>query len=622
MNTLLYVYLKKYRWIIIILLSTTLVYLPSLKFSFYPNLDDGRLILNNPVVTDFPNHIKAFFTEFVYGLYHPLTTWSFIIDYQLFETNPFGYRLHNLLLHLLNTALVFFVVKKLTKKQNLSLFAASIFALHPMHMESVIWISERKDVLFTFYFLLSLGFYIKYKEDKKNGMLVLTFLFFVFSCLAKATAVVIPLLFILIDYYHDGQLKLKIVLNKWYLLTISVIFGIINIKAQNSIDFIQPIAYKYSLGQLITIPVYSFTWYLVKLFAPIGLAAKHLYPRIIDGQIANIYYTGWFWLVSLVGLTYYNRKNRLFVFGIAFYAISIGLLIKIIPTGNDIVSERYAYVPYIGLSLSLGSILIPWVEKQFKHAFTYFFIFIMALLSVLTWQQKAWWKDEIAIWSRVVALEPEMPLAYFERGKAYQNNAAFDLAIADFSQAINFSSNFYDAYINRGLCHYFNRNNEGALSDFSSAIKLEPETAEAFYHRGNLLLKTNQFELSVADFEKSIALGFEQPEIYYYKGLAEQNANRLESSITSLVEYQRLNPKHTETLYLIANSLARMEKYTEALFYYNQFIDKNNGFAGAYLNRGNVFLFLNDKQKACDDWHRALELGSNGAQQMLEQHCN
>jgi len=354
---------KPFLWLAAILGVTVAIYAPSLGFPFYPNLDDGRLILNNPVVIDFPNQMGTVFSEFVYGLYHPLTTLSFIADYQLFGTNPLGFRLHNLILHLINVLLVFFFVTRLPTNKNVALFAALLFALHPMHMESVIWVSERKDVLFTFFFLLSLLCYLNWHETGKKLWWATATVFFLFSLLSKATAVILPLVLIIVDYIRSGKINWKSIINKWPYFLLSLIFGIVNIKAQQSIDFIQPIADSYSLGQLVTMPVYSFTWYVTQLFAPVGLSIKHLYPRIMDGQMAFPYYLGWLWLLLLAVLTYRFRKGRFFLAGMLFYAVSTVLVIKIIPTGNDLVSDRYSYVPYIGLGLALGSLVIPKLEK-------------------------------------------------------------------------------------------------------------------------------------------------------------------------------------------------------------------------------------------------------------------
>jgi tetratricopeptide (TPR) repeat protein len=597
------------------------VYLPSLQYAFYPNLDDGRLILNNPVVTNFPEHATQIFTEFVYGLYHPITTLSFVMDYQLFGTDPFGYRLHNLLLHLINCILVFLFVKNITQNKNISLFTSLLFGLHPMHVESVIWISERKDVLFTLFLLLSLITYQKNKISQRVYLKILVFVFFLLSLLSKATAAVLPILLVLLDYLTEKKFTWKYIWIKWPYFLTSLVFGMVNIKAQNSIDFIQPIAYNYTFLQLISLPVYAFVWYISQLFVPIGMAAKHLYPRVLENQIAVTYYLGWIGIILVAFVAYKFRKNKLFIAGILFYASSILLLVKIIPTGNDIVSERYSYVPYIGLGIAVGSIVIPWLEQKKDYFMISFFALLAMVWGVFTFQQSKHWENETTIWSRVIETEPELPLAYFERGKSYQFAKAFDKAISDYTRTIELSASFYEAYINRGLSNYLKKNNEQALADFSLAVKIDPENGLAYYHRGNLYLLLEQYNQAVSDFNLCRDLEFKQPELFYYKGLAEQKTGAIEESIQSLEHFLTLKPKHNQAAYALANILARTQKYDQAILYYNQVIEAEPAFANAYLNRGNAFLFLNEIEKACNDWAKADELGIEAAKEMLGKYC-
>ncbi|HAZ01204.1 MAG: hypothetical protein A2W95_17565 [Bacteroidetes bacterium GWA2_40_14] len=646
---------KPFLWLAAILGVTVAIYAPSLGFPFYPNLDDGRLILNNPVVIDFPNQMGTVFSEFVYGLYHPLTTLSFIADYQLFGTNPLGFRLHNLILHLINVLLVFFFVTRLPTNKNVALFAALLFALHPMHMESVIWVSERKDVLFTFFFLLSLLCYLNWHETGKKLWWATATVFFLFSLLSKATAVILPLVLIIVDYIRSGKINWKSIINKWPYFLLSLIFGIVNIKAQQSIDFIQPIADSYSLGQLVTMPVYSFTWYVTQLFAPVGLSIKHLYPRIMDGQMAFPYYLGWLWLLLLAVLTYRFRKGRFFLAGMLFYAVSTVLVIKIIPTGNDLVSDRYSYVPYIGLGLALGSLVIPKLEKL-KPIYLYsFFGILLTVLGFASWNYSKHWESEIAIWSRVITTEPELPLAYFERGKAHQDKKDYQNAIQDYRQTLQLAPNFYQSYIQLGICYYLTQQNDVALSQFSAAVTSEPKNAMNYYHRGFLLTKMGNFSEAVSDFNQSISLGCPVIDIYYQKGLAEKQLGHWEASTQSFTTFLEEHPDHWSALtelasvyyqtqqfqlaatiykkleslepgniqiaYFLANTLARLELYNEAIGKYNVVIEARPDFGPAYLNRGNVYHLMGDNPRACDDWQQALKLDVTQAERMITTYC-
>jgi protein O-mannosyl-transferase len=637
----------------LVFVSILAIYIPSLKFAFYPNNDDGRLVLKNPSVIHFADNKGKVFTEFVYGLYHPLTTISFAIDYAVWGTNPFGFRLTNLVFHLINTLLVFLLLQKLFKKLYISLFSAAIFGLHPMHVESVVWISERKDVLYAFFFLLSVLFYLKARNRKDIVNHALAFLFFLCSLLSKASAVVLPLVLVLIDYYHQKPL-FKSLLSKSHYLVLSIVFGIINVKAQNSIGLIQDVYTSYSVVQKVTLPVYAFTNYLVKFFVPVGLASKHLYPRLINDSIGWVYYLGWFWLIWSAYFVYRNRKNRLLIFGFLFFVVNIILVVKIIPTGNDLVSERYSYVPYIGLAICLGYLIQVQIEEG-KKWLNAIFIVLIIMLTLLSVQNLKHWKNEKAIWSRIIEIEPDMPLAWLERGKYYLDEKDLIKADSDLSKSIQLDPSFAPGYIYRGLTRYYQRKENLALEDFNTAIRIDSIKPDGYYNRGNLYLKMNRFDEARNDLEKTISLDPKNIEAIYYLGLAEMKLMNYQAAINYFTRYISFNPYHPsaelelsvcyyqsgqfieagkrlkeiiikqprngEALYYYANSLARQNQYSEAIEIYSRIIAINPDFGGAYLNRGNSYQFSGDNAKACNDWQKALELGVDQAKLMIHEHC-
>jgi hypothetical protein len=514
--------------LLVIILITIGVYARTLKFGFYPNLDDGKLILNNNVVTHSENHKSEIFTGFVYGLYHPFTTLSFIVDYKVWGTNAFGYRLTNLLFHLFNIVLVFVFLQALFKNAFISLLSASVFALHPTHLESVIWVSERKDVLYTFFFLLSIVLYLRENQHKTlNTILVL--LFFLASLLSKPSAVVLPVTLVLIDWYHEKPF-VKSILSKLHLFTLSLIFGIINIKAQNVINFIQPVYESYSLIQKISLPVYALTNYFIKLFLPIKLAAKNLYPRIIDGDIQLVYYMGWLGLFVMAGLVYYFRKSRMFLFGLAFFFITIILLIKILPTGNDIVSNRYTYVAYIGLTIAFGALLLQFLKQNWK-GFPILILSFTIVMGFSSFSNTKYWTDEVAIWGRVAEKEPDLVLAWHQMGKACFDKNDIQKAMQFYQRSIEVDSFFYPGYIGRGLCYYYSQKNNKSLADFTRAIQIDSLQPDGYYNRGNLYLKMGQYQLAINDLNKTKQLDNENVESIYYLAIAESKIQQYNQAI-------------------------------------------------------------------------------------------
>ncbi len=603
--------------LIFIIVLTALIYTPTLNYEFYPNFDDEKLILNNTTVHNFPNNIKDAFTEFVFGLYHPLTTLSFSIDYLLFKTSPFGYRLHNLLLHLLNVLLVYIFVNNLTKNEFIALLSALVFSIHPMHIESVIWISERKDVLFLFYFLLGLISYQQFKVNNKKIWIVYSFLLFILSLLSKTTAVIFPMILLLIDYVYDKNISIKQIINKSLFFILSIFFGIINIKAQNSVEFIQSYPLNYGIINIATMPVYSFIYYITHLFVPVNLAAKHFYPKSDINFLPWFYYASWLFFVFIVWVVYRWRKNRLVVFGFIFYVLSILLVLKIVPTGNDIVSERYSYLPYIGLSIMIGSILFDYVKKL-KYLFI---IVLLLILSVTTFLQTKKWQNEITIWTNVLKYYPQSALSYNYRGIAYGNKNFYIKSLKDFNKAIEINPKMYAVYINRGLVYIHLKEYNKALNNFSVSILYDSLNVESYYNRGMLYYILNKYDKAIIDFEKCNKL---EPGKFYVNNLLAISYYKVKNYEKSLIFFlkQAQDDNNIKTLNYIANIFVKINRYSDAIKYFDKIILLNPNQGSAYLNRGNAYYFLDSINIACENWVTAEKLGVKVAGKMIEKHCN
>ena len=223
---------------LIAIVITGIAFCPSL-INGWTNWDDEVYVLNNENIREFSwSQIKYWFTEYHHGNYHPLTMISYMVEYSIAELDPIIYHLTNYLLHLLNTGLVFFFIFKLIARKDVALITAILFGVHPMHVESVAWISERKDLLYTAFYLGSILVYLSYKQSpdwKKYNIILLLFLG---SLLSKSAAVVLPVVLLLIDYFQERKLTKRLLLEKIPLFVLSIVFGILAIKSQNATEAI------------------------------------------------------------------------------------------------------------------------------------------------------------------------------------------------------------------------------------------------------------------------------------------------------------------------------------------------------------------------------------------------
>ena len=338
-------------WMLISILAliTFFSFRPMLHHDFL-NWDDETYIHENPLVQNVTfENVKEMFNpnHFLVGNYHPLTELSFALNYAFSELEPNGYLWTNLILHLLNVLVLFWLVYWLFKKNTIVAFiTAGFFAIHPMHVESVAWIAERKDLLYTFFYLLGLLAYIKYFLQAKNLYLILTLLCFFASLLSKGQAVTFPLIIALMHFLFNRWTRKDLAIIGAMMFA-SLAFGILAFKAQGDALTMVDL----SLLDRLLVGSQGFALYLIKLFVPFHLSALHPYPMNMDWPVW-VYATP-ISLLLFLGLIYWSFSNnrKKYVFGLAFFLVTIFPVLQFTPVGLSTYAERYTYIPYIGLSL-------------------------------------------------------------------------------------------------------------------------------------------------------------------------------------------------------------------------------------------------------------------------------
>src|SRR5436190_3452962 len=300
-------------WVVAPVLITLVCFFPMFNNGF-TNWDDQYYVVNNPMLRS-PDWY-AIFTEPVAANYHPLTMITLAANYQLSGLNPFPYLMVNLLLHLANVALVFLFIYEISaKKTAVAFLTALIFGIHPMHVESVAWVSERKDVLYGFFFLLSLIYYWRYLQSTNKFNYTLSILFFILSLLSKPAAVILPLVLFLLDYWKGRPINVKMAKDKIIFFLFAIVFAVVTLNIQTSI----------AAADLKVFPAwtrlffasYGIMIYFVRFFIPYPLSSFHPFPATND--LGVTVYLSPIFVLAMVGLLWWQRKNKLLVFGILFY---------------------------------------------------------------------------------------------------------------------------------------------------------------------------------------------------------------------------------------------------------------------------------------------------------------
>ncbi len=488
---------------------------------FYPAFDnefvywdDQYYILENALINQ-PTfeHLSSLFTKIISLNYHPVTMFSLWLNAFFSGTqSAFPFIFTNVIFHFLNTILVYLFLKNLYKKSAFpAIFTSLIFAIHPLHVESVAWVSERKDVLYTFFFLASSFAYLRYSERKNTVWYFASWLLFLFSCGAKAMAVsLVPVLW-LIDYLQERKFTFRTVLvEKLPFILLALLVGSIAVDIQAGGDFfgiLQRSSDGVALGQAaeaglwykLSVASYGLFFYLTKFLFPFDLSALHPYDAVI--------YESWFQFMPLCGfllgiaLIFTFFRDRKVAFGLGFFTATIALVLQFIPVGVAIAAERYTYLPYVGLAFT-AAILLQRLTKYLPKTTPWIaMIGLTSAFTFLTHKQVDVWQNHIILFSNSVDKYPENPYAREYLAASYHREGQVEKAIAELEYAINELGYLHtNSFELLGVYYEEIGDLEKALVFYSEAIDLRPDNYTARYNRGLLLADFNP-EAALADFD-------------------------------------------------------------------------------------------------------------------------
>lgn len=561
---------NKQYWILLPVLLTFILYLPSLQNDFVPNWDDGGYVLEyEPIQHINTENLKEIFTSFYKGNYHPLTTTIYAAVYAINGENAFGFHLLNLLLHCANVWLVFLVIRGIFKKRALAFWVALIFGIHPMHVESVAWISELKDVLYTFFYLLSLLAYLRFQSSRHTPNLLLSLFFFLLSLLSKSAAVTLPLVILLIDYFRNTRINLRYLLEKIPFFLLAGIFGFVAIFSQGKQGAIQDLTPLYGIIDRVFIVSYAFMTYVVKFFAPLNLMAMYPYPGKTDGFFPWEVYAALAGLLATLGFILIAVKRRSIPeWGMLFFMATSILTLQIIPVGGAVVAERYTYVPYIGLSLiplwflgiKEGSLFR--IQKWQSWLLLAFSIFLV----INTHQRIRVWENGLVLFSDVIEKNPNLPFAYNNRGYAYQKYYNdMDKALADYSTAIRIDSTYYRSLSNRGVVYFNLGNPENAIRDFTRSLRYHPQNEDALLGRANSLSSLGRYANAIPDYDQYLELQPGNAQAWLWRGVAHYNTAAHQEALKNILQSRKLDPQSDEAAYWEALTQKELQQRDAAL---------------------------------------------------------
>lgn len=547
----------------IIAILTFIVYLPALSNGFV-NWDDDIYVYANGYIRNIDlNFFKWAFTSVVQSSWHPLTLLSYALDFSVWQLNPKGYHLTNNLLHSLNTFLIFILALVLIlqwgkkEKEVLPLKAlvaagttAILFGIHPLHVESVVWISERKDVLSAFFFLLTLLAYLKYVSSEKSKgtfFYVISLLFFSLSLMSKAMAVTLPFVLLILDYFplkrlmaEGNTMNLKgIIIEKIPFLILTVLTCVVTLWAQGLGGAIKNVE-SFPVVIRVFVACKAYFFYIAKMILPVNLSPFYPHPAMSKSSVFAVEY--WIAIVLFVvftlGSILWFKKRQLFSAVWFYYVITLLPVIGLVHIGGHAAADRYTYIPAMSLFLLVGLGVGTLFEKRAGRPaqlvlIGIVFLLVLTLLSKKTVQQADIWKDSISLWSHEIRLYPDQdPLPYYNRGNAYEARERYKQSIEDYSSAIEIQPYHYRAYNNRGIVYGILGKLEKALSDFNKVIEIDNNYADGYSNRGAAYHRLGRLNLAIEDYEKAIRLNPQDTRSMYNLGLIYSDRGQESQSLT------------------------------------------------------------------------------------------
>jgi tetratricopeptide (TPR) repeat protein len=607
----------------------------------FVNFDDDLYVYQNPVVIKGLTFqgISHVFTHQMCDFYHPFTMMSLMLDAQVYGLNPGGYHLTNVLLHAANAVLLFLVLRRMMRlraeasspqvglRSNKSIeattpqvglgtdnsvgavatpagalwpsaFVAAVFALHPLRVESVAWVTERKDMLSGLFFVLTLGAYVRYTRGPFSLVRYLTVIFlFTLGLLSKPTLVTLPFVLLLLDYWPLDRMALAaprstfkvwrpLIMEKIPLFVLSAASCVTTIFTQQK--SLIPAGHLSLFVRLGNAAV-SYITYLGQMIYPADLAVLYPYPEkglpLAEVTLALALLAG----IS-VGVLVLRRRCPYLVVGWLWYLGMLVPMIGVVHVGSVVRADRFTYLAQLGVYIMLAwaarDLVISW--RNSRRMVGVGALSVIVALMVCTWKQTSYWRNSETLWTHTLACTPENYFAHGDLGVALTEQGRLDEAIEHLQKALEIHPGHPECHNNLGNALLQAGQVDEAIEHLQKALQINPGDEEACYNLGNALLQKGNVDEAIAHYQKALQIKPDFTEAHNNLGNALLQKGRVDEAITHCQEAIQLKPDYAEAHFNLANVLARQGKSSDAIGQYQKAIKIKPGYADAHYNLGVV----------------------------------
>ncbi|HMR89816.1 MAG TPA: tetratricopeptide repeat protein [Saprospiraceae bacterium] len=613
------------KWLpgIIAVIVTFIVFTTAIKNDFV-NWDDDRNFYENPLVQNiskdnFWKNTKEIFSSGVIGNYNPLTIWTFAIENRFIGLeNPSRWHLHNIFLHLLCVFLSYRIALLLGLSWRGAIFLALLFGIHPMRVESVAWVTERKDVLFGAFYLGALLQYVKYKHDQKTIRWLWMTSLFVLSLFSKIQAVSLPLSMMAVDYFMDKKWEIKTVINKIPFFILSLIFGIVGVVMLKDFGSLASAedTINWNFFQRLFLGAFSFIIYLIKLIVPFRMSPLYPYPSSFPWY----FYPSMLIAPIVIYTLYisYKKEYKALFFGLAFFIVNIIFLLQILGAGQGYLADRFTYIAYFGLFFVIAYYVEKYLISNPNHvtAVVGSLGVYLVFFAAMTFQQNKIWKNSATLWTHVLKYYQQTTLPYGNRANYYRDNKMYTEALADYNKTISMKDAQPQAYNSRARLFFDLAKGRDtlllALADYNKAISYDSTDGEFLVNRGATYARLGDVEKAIENFNQGLKLKPDHAVGYLNRSIMYNATGKIDLAHEDITSYLKLNPYNPDLWYEKGRALRLLERPKEAIQAYDEAIKLKSNNKGLYhYERSRTYAGLNMMNEAKADLQAAIQLGYN-----------